>query len=197
MLSPDRRHFSILVSALLIFVANVHASTQHTVRRGESLWTLSRQYRVSEEALRTTNGIQGDRIKVGRVLLIPDQDGVAGNNSGKSPLVPPSQPEASNPSLSPFVKGGSSPGNAVAAEKPSLTHRVGRGETLSHIARRYRVKIEDIRIENGLTGDQIQVGQRSRSRHHLQVGGRRTRSPGPLPSMDFPISITRSGEVRI
>ncbi|MEX2531146.1 MAG: DUF5715 family protein [Gemmatimonadota bacterium] len=44
----------------------------HTVGRGESLWTISRLYGVTEAALRQANGLSSDRILVGQELNVPD-----------------------------------------------------------------------------------------------------------------------------
>jgi LysM repeat protein len=43
----------------------------HTVVQGESLWTISRRYGVSELALRAANDLTGSRIVVGQQLRIP------------------------------------------------------------------------------------------------------------------------------
>lgn len=54
-------------------------------------------------------------------------------------------------------------GERLAEEqrRSSVTHRVGRGETLSHIARRYGVGVDVIRAANGgLNPRRLQVGQR-------------------------------------
>jgi membrane-bound lytic murein transglycosylase D len=54
-------------------------------------------------------------------------------------------------------------GERLAEEqrRSSVTHRVGRGETLSHIARRYGVRVDALRAANGgLDPRRLQVGQR-------------------------------------
>ena len=43
----------------------------HTVSRGESLWTIARLYGLTETELRAANGIAGSRILVGQALEIP------------------------------------------------------------------------------------------------------------------------------
>jgi len=43
----------------------------HRVGRGESLWTISRLYGVSEAELRAANGVRGSRILVGQELVVP------------------------------------------------------------------------------------------------------------------------------
>jgi len=55
----------------------------------------------------------------------------------------------------------------AAAAAAAVTHVVRRGETLSHIARRYGVSVQTIQQENGVWNPRrIQVGQR------LQIPGR-------------------------
>ncbi|MSR22407.1 MAG: LysM peptidoglycan-binding domain-containing protein [Gemmatimonadetes bacterium] len=44
---------------------------RHRVRPGESLWTISAQYGVTEDLLRAANGIRGSRIVAGQTLVIP------------------------------------------------------------------------------------------------------------------------------
>jgi len=49
----------------------------HRVARGDTLWDLSRHYGVSTAVLRQTNGLRGDRIRVGQTLLVPRGPGEA------------------------------------------------------------------------------------------------------------------------
>lgn len=46
-------------------------SVTHTVRRGDSLGSLSRRYGVSVQAIKKANGLKSDRIIDGRKLVIP------------------------------------------------------------------------------------------------------------------------------
>jgi len=45
----------------------------HIVQEGESLWKISRKYRVPVEAIKKANQLDSDRLRVGRKLEIPDQ----------------------------------------------------------------------------------------------------------------------------
>ncbi|MFF2093297.1 LysM peptidoglycan-binding domain-containing protein [Paenibacillus sp. NPDC058174] len=48
----------------------------HTVRRGESVWQLARQYGVSVEALAGVNGLENpNRLVIGQALIIPTSAG--------------------------------------------------------------------------------------------------------------------------
>lgn len=47
------------------------AQRTHTVRRGDSLWSIARQSRTTVEALKMANGLRSSRILAGQVLVIP------------------------------------------------------------------------------------------------------------------------------
>jgi LysM repeat protein len=46
---------------------------EHIVQEGESLWKISRQYKVKVEDLVQHNGLEKDRLLPGMVLMIPAQ----------------------------------------------------------------------------------------------------------------------------
>jgi len=43
----------------------------HTIKKGDSLWSLSRKYSTSVEAIKQANGMTSDTIIEGRSLVIP------------------------------------------------------------------------------------------------------------------------------
>ncbi|MDR3624711.1 MAG: LysM peptidoglycan-binding domain-containing protein [Chlamydiales bacterium] len=43
----------------------------HTIKEGESLWTIAKKYKVSVEALKNANQLKADSIRTGKVLTIP------------------------------------------------------------------------------------------------------------------------------
>lgn len=53
----------------------IHASFEHVVRSGESLWTIARAYRTSVDAIRVASGVRGSRLLVGQTLTIPGRAG--------------------------------------------------------------------------------------------------------------------------
>jgi membrane-bound lytic murein transglycosylase D len=58
---------------------------RHRVRRGESLASIARKYRVAPEDILEANRLRSARsIRIGQVLLVPRDSG-AGNQSGESP----------------------------------------------------------------------------------------------------------------
>jgi LysM repeat protein len=61
----------------------------HRVRRGETLVTIARKYRVSVQALRSANRIRSDRLRVGKKLAIPGRAPVPSRSAvQRRPVVP-------------------------------------------------------------------------------------------------------------
>ena len=108
----------------------------HTVRSGESLWSIARRYGVGVEDLRAWNGLGGNllqpgqRLKVGRGALVTRQWS-AGGAGDRAP--------------------------AAGAGRP--VHTVRTGESLWSIARAHEVTVAQLRRWNGLGGDVIRPGQ--------------------------------------
>ncbi len=109
-------------------------SGSHVVRRGESLWTIARAHGLSVNRLASLNGMQpGDTLRAGRKLKLR---GSSGGSSGGSAV-------------------------AVAGSGEPVTYTVRRGDTLSHIARRFSVTVTQLLSWNGLSKfDHLMPGQR-------------------------------------
>jgi membrane-bound lytic murein transglycosylase D len=108
--------------------------THHVIRQGDTLWEISRGYGVSVRAIQDANGM-GRRtlLSLGRVLKIPTAT---------------SSSYASIDELPPSVDG-------------ALTYRVRRGDTLSHIARRYSTTPSAIAAASGISVRKtLQIGER-------------------------------------
>ena len=46
-------------------------SKQHTISRGDTLGAIADRYNISLANLKSANGISGDMIRIGQVLVIP------------------------------------------------------------------------------------------------------------------------------
>ena len=106
---------------------------QVTVERGDSLSSLAARHHVPVEVLRSANGIHGDLIRVGQQLRLPRDDQL---------LVDPLYARAAT-QLAELQSG------LLAADR--VTHRVRSGESLSVIARRYRVSVQDLQRWNNIS----------------------------------------------
>ena len=112
----------------------------YRMKDGESLGQLATKFGTSVETLRAINGI-GPRSRVGR---------------GQTLLVPAEQPTlAADASLEKAVF-------TAVPQGRTFYHTVRRGETLSSIARRYRVSAGELRHWNNLPQSLIRAGQQLR-----------------------------------
>ena len=102
----------------------------HVVRRGETLWSISKRYGTTVAAVQRWNGLRGSTIQPGRRLEIL---------TGRPAAVAAS---------------------AAAQSGEPVTHVIRRGETLSSIARRYGTTVAAVQAWNGLRGSVIQAGRR-------------------------------------
>jgi len=102
------------------------------VERGDSLSTLAQRHNVPVNVLRTTNNIQGDMIRPGQKLRLPRDDQL---------LIDPLYASAAS-QLQELQSG------LIAADR--VTHRVRSGESLSVIARRYKVSVKDLQRWNNI-----------------------------------------------
>ena len=103
----------------------------HTVRDGESLWTIARRYKATVPDLRRWNGLSSDvirpgqKLKVGSPVLTTRQRVPLGTDTSGRPV-----------------------------------HTVRQGDNLWSIARLHEIAVRDLKQWNGLRDDLIRPGQR-------------------------------------
>ncbi len=118
---------------------------RYTVKRGDSLVSIARDFDVSVSQLRRWNRLSAkSNVRPGRVLIIqaPDSAAVA-------------------PTPHPKSKGSSQASLKPSSGRSRVIHRVKKGETLFAIASNYKTSIESIRDWNNLSqSDGIKVGER-------------------------------------
>ncbi|WP_084407492.1 LysM peptidoglycan-binding domain-containing protein [Maridesulfovibrio bastinii] len=109
----------------------------YRVRRGDTLWSISRGYQVSVNTLKRANGLRSSSLKIGQKLYIPD-------SSASETKLTRSQ--------------------AAEAKTQVVNYRVRRGDNLWAIARRFGVKVSALMKWNSLSsksilrpGDKIKV----------------------------------------
>ncbi|HWB16661.1 MAG TPA: LysM peptidoglycan-binding domain-containing protein [Vicinamibacterales bacterium] len=110
----------------------------HRVKRGETLSTIARKYRVSLSELRLANDLTSrSRIRVNQTLMIPRR------TTAGLPSTPARSAKAA--------------GGRGAAP---TSYRVRRGDTLFSIARQFSTTVDDLKTANRLRTDRIHIGDR-------------------------------------
>ena len=131
------------------------ATTNHTVVAGDTVWGLSRRYGVSQEALKSLNGLDASgSLRVGQQLKIP-----AGGKATSASSAP------------------KAPSKGDSGKIGQGNYTVMAGDTLGEIATRSGVTVAQLRTANNLSGDLIRVGQ------ELKIPGKGQASGAEAPSL--------------
>lgn len=117
----------------------VTAGQMYTVKKGDSLWALSKRFGVSVAAIANANQISKDAcLKIGQTLVIPDSEHASvGVHTVNEPQV-----------------------GAVDVDQSMSMYTVRQGDTLSKIAQRHHTKVSVLKNLNQLPSDTIRVGQK-------------------------------------
>lgn len=109
----------------------------YTIQQGDTLLSIALEFDLTVDELQVFNNITSDIIVPGQSLLIPPPT----PTPGPTPTLDPSQP---TPTFSPLI-----------------VHTVQQGETLSTLAERYGVSMNDIRVANDMPPDaeSIRIGE--------------------------------------
>jgi membrane-bound lytic murein transglycosylase D len=106
---------------------------QVVVQNGDSLSKISARHDVPVSVLRSSNNLNGDMIRAGQKLRLPRDDQLM-----VDPLYAQAAMELQN------LQSG-----LIAADQ--ITHKVRRGESLSVIAKRYKVSVKDLQRWNNIS----------------------------------------------
>ena len=132
----------------------LNALQWHTVKRGDTLATVARKLRVARADLAEANSLRTSaRLAPGQRLLVPRMpSGALLARAAGSPL-PPSALAIAEPVAS----------RAPRTTTPTTTrvvYQVRKGDTLSSIARRHGVSVDNIRTWNRLKSSALSIGTR-------------------------------------
>jgi LysM repeat protein len=120
-------------------------ATQYTVGRGETVSAIARKNHITVKQLLAWNGIEADKIKAGQKLWVQNPAGAANTKPAANPTAKAEPEEAAEPTP---TAGG--------------YYTVGRGETVSAIARKNNITVKQLLAWNGIEADKIKAGQKLR-----------------------------------
>jgi membrane-bound lytic murein transglycosylase D len=135
----------------------------HTVRKGETLLSISRKLKVSRTDLADANYLSPKAaVTPGQQLIIPRPPAllVAARTDNPAPLVETKtvDPVVNASNTVPLVTASATTGATPPQSK--LVYRVKRGDTLASIARLFQTTVASLKKWNSLQSNTIQAGQR-------------------------------------
>jgi membrane-bound lytic murein transglycosylase D len=120
--------------------------TFHTVKRGETVSSIARKYKISQSDLRLANDLTARaRIRANQSLMIPQRSATGLPASPASRTVVASAAPARS---------------APRAASGPITYRVQRGDTLYRIARQFDTTVDILKKLNRLRNNTINIGTR-------------------------------------
>lgn len=145
----------------------------YTVKNGDSLWKIANQYGITVNELKSANGLTGDNLQVGQTLKIPSENGgiVTSDNTytvkngdslwsiARTYNTTVDTLRKLNNLTSDILRIGQVlkvPSSEIGA---SRTYTVKNGDSLWKIANEFDTTVSQLRELNGLTSNDLRVGQ--------------------------------------
>lgn len=135
--------FYVLLFAMSLSTTTMYAAaklTNHTIKSGDSLYSIAKKYNASITELQKANNIkQGEVLKLGKVLKVPVNNKINKNASQKNSIKP-------------------------------IAYTIHQGDTLFAIARKHHISIDAIRATNGIKkGETLKLGRVIQIPQHATV----------------------------
>lgn len=137
-----RRSFKKSCSALIVLscLSLACAEKIHEVKKGETLYSISRSYGVSVDSVKKLNGFSGNDIKIGQKIKIPEAE----DSAAASPAAKKSDEDAKSPQ-----------------DAASGFYVVQKGETWFGISRKYGITVAELQKMNGAdSSSSLKIGQK-------------------------------------
>jgi len=133
--------------------------TWHTVRKGETLLSISRKLKVSRADLADANYLSvKSRVTTGQQLIVPRAPTVLLAARADNPA-PPIETRKADPVVAASITIPNQP-RADSPVPSKVVYRVKRGDTLASIARVFQTSVASLRKWNSLRTTTLKVGQR-------------------------------------
>ncbi len=134
---------SALLLILIFLPTAVFAAKRYVAKKGDNLGNLAKKFRVTIQSIKKTNKLNTDRLDVVDTLIIPDSTNDQANVIASEDLEKKEKElEVNKSNLPPF----------------SLRYIVKKEDTLSGIANRFGISVEEIKHVNGLTDNGLKTG---------------------------------------
>lgn len=145
----------------------------YTVKNGDSLWKIANQYGITVNELKSANGLTGDNLQVGQTLKIPSENGgiVTSDNTytvkngdslwsiARTYNTTIDTLRRLNNLTSDILRIGQVLKVPSSESGASRTYTVKNGDSLWKIANEFDTTVSQLRELNGLTSNDLRVGQ--------------------------------------
>jgi peptidoglycan endopeptidase LytE len=151
---------SFLSLIFFLFIASsVQASIQYTVKKGDSLASIAKKYKVNVKDLKKENKVSARHMKPGATVIIPGRNASA-KKSGTNIARSVHTGKAARGSQQGEVE-------ASAVKAPdTLYHVVRRGETIASISKKYSISTDELKELNNLKkSSKLRKGRKLLVRH--------------------------------
>jgi LysM repeat protein len=157
---------NLAVKAPIPFSNNVVQTTKiiparyHSVKRGETLKSIAKQYGISEKMLLAMNHIKGKKLKKKQLLKVTEQESVLVAENAPKINTTPTLTNADNNAKAPAKVNTTDAVATIKTDKPTnKTHVLQKGETLFGIAAKYGLTVGHLMELNNLKKPNVQAGQ--------------------------------------
>ena len=141
-ISKMLKSVNVAVAVFLLCCFSLSADSSYVVKKGDTLYSISRKYQITVPELRAANNLsENDIVKVGVKLVIPSADieNAAALSASKT----------------------SGAAEKTVSPKSSVAYVVQKGDTLYGIARKYNIKLNELLSLNNLDNSStIKIGQK-------------------------------------
>ena len=152
----------------------------HKVDAGQTLYAVMRRYGVSVGEIKAANAGMADNLRTDQVIRVPYSPPKSNRVSAREERIAAREEKKKNEDKKPEPVVATPPPAAKTA--PGI-HKVEQGQTLYSIAVKYGVLMADVRKWNGLTSDNVQLGQDLIVSEKAYSDRRPTVTPFPAPKV--------------
>lgn len=181
---------SFMTAALLSSAfAGIASADTYTVKKGDTLSHIAFTYKTNVSELKKVNKLSSDLIYANQTLTVPSASGkVSAASVKKTTTVTASKTAA------PTAKAPAATKTSTQA-KPTPTYVVKSGDTLSKIASRHKIKLNDLKKWNGIKGHLILPGQKLKISKGTSTAAAKTsqpakKAPAPAKPVQAPAAAT-------
>lgn len=129
-------------------------NSTHTVKRGETLFTISNQYKLTVDEIKKQNHLMSGNIRAGQKLLISTHE--ITTEKSNSNLISKKEIEQKEQAVMPE----NAPKTVTETQSKTVVHRVLSGESLFGLAKENNMTVAELKKLNHLSSNTLKAGQK-------------------------------------